>query len=85
MQTQRSPLDGFFYAASIRLLDAELDLCQGRAERLKACGTHLTRMEEAREISRRKVAAGVIYSGEGAEAEFYRLDAEIRLEREKAK
>jgi RNA polymerase sigma factor (sigma-70 family) len=77
--------DDVFYAAAIRLLDAEFDLCQGRAERLKACETHLTRMEEAREISRARVKVGQALPGEELEAEFFHLDAEIRLEREKAK
>lgn len=77
--------DDRFYAASLRLLEAELDLCQGRDERLKVYETHLTRMEQALEISRAQAAVGTMMADERAAAEFYHLDAEIRLEREKAK
>lgn len=81
----RAVADEAFFAAALRWLDAELDLCQTRADRITVFRTHLDRMSNMDAISRALVDAGKIRASDGAVAEYYRLDAEIRLEREKSK
>jgi hypothetical protein len=77
--------DASVYAAGLRLLDADLDLCQTRVERIAVCRTHLEDMSKLDAISTAQMNAGKIHFADAAVAEYYRLDAEIRLEREKAK
>jgi hypothetical protein len=77
--------DALVCAAGLRFLDAELDLCQSRVERINVCRTHLDDMSKLDAISSAQLEAGKIHGGDAAVAEYYRLDAEIRLEREKAK
>jgi hypothetical protein len=73
------------FPGALRLLDADLDLCQNRSDRVKACEAHLTRMKLMEKICRQKAEIGMIEAADYSLAEFHLLDAEIRLEREKSK
>ena len=66
-----------------RLFDAELALSIGRAARTDACKAHLARMKEFEAIASRQFEAGRLSPGDRAMAQYYALDAEIRLERVK--
>jgi RNA polymerase sigma factor (sigma-70 family) len=77
--------DEAFFACSLRLHQAELDLCRTRAERVEACTTHMNRMNRADQILQAQFQAGKINIGDGAVGTYYRADAELRLERAKAK
>jgi RNA polymerase sigma factor (sigma-70 family) len=77
--------DEGLHAAALRLVQAELDLCRDRAARIKVCEIHLSRMREIEQIALAQVTAGKIFAADGAVAEYSRLDAEIRLQREKAR
>jgi RNA polymerase sigma factor (sigma-70 family) len=77
--------DNHLFLAALRLHDSELDLCRARADHIKACEAHLQRMKEIETVSRAQERAGKILPALAALAVYYRLDAEIRLEREKAK
>ncbi len=79
------PADEAFFAAALRLHESELDLCRTRAERIGVGETHLKRMKKVEAISSARVEAAKIREEDGAVATYYRLDAEIRLERTKAK
>jgi tetratricopeptide (TPR) repeat protein len=66
------------YLWAERLLTAELELCDQKTARVAAYEAHLLRMQKAQdELKSRSVDAH--------EAAFRRLEAEIRLEREKAR
>ena len=77
--------DNAYFAAALRLHEAELDLCRTRADRVAACEKHLKRMEHADAMIRAQFEAGRVHQGDAALGRFYRLDAEIRLERAKVK
>ncbi len=70
---------------AMRLLEAELAMSEGRAERVAACEAHLGRVREIEQRTVGMVKAALIAPVERLTAEYYRLDAEIRLEQEKAK
>ena len=74
-----------FVLVALRLHEAEMDLCRTRAERIKMCETHLKRMQQADTITSAQFAAGKIGQADAARSTYYRIDAEIRLERAKAK
>lgn len=68
---------------SQRVLDAELAIATDAAERTKACQAHLDRTQEIE-----KIAASHFKVGQGTQtsalaAEYYRLDAESRLNAQK--
>jgi RNA polymerase sigma factor (sigma-70 family) len=71
------------FGAALRLLDAELALSTGRAAQNAACKAHLTRMQELGRIYSAQFEAGKLGPADRAMAEYYILDAEIRLERVK--
>lgn len=75
----------YVFDAAARLVQADLDTCEGRAARIAACQSHLSRMQEVEAVLEAKYRAGKIGIAERAPGEFYRLDAEIRLEQEKLK
>jgi RNA polymerase sigma factor (sigma-70 family) len=88
--SKKQLLDGMFISndavcqAAQRFLEAELELCSTRAERIKACEAHRDNIRELAEMSRHQLEAGKINVRDATIPEYYRLDAEIRLEREKA-
>jgi hypothetical protein len=70
-----------------RLLTAELELSDKKADRLAAYEAHLKRMKEVEDEFKKEVEG--VKGGEGvadldAEVKFHRLEAEIMLERAKA-
>ena len=70
-----------------RLLTAELELSDKKADRVAVYEAHLKRMKEVEDEFKKEVEG--VKGGEGvadlaAEAKFHRLEAEILLEREKA-
>jgi RNA polymerase sigma factor (sigma-70 family) len=85
VQTGSARFDTGSFVAALRLLESELDLCQTPAERLKAHEGHLQRVSLMAAMIRRQHEAGLLPADDGAVADFYLLDAEIRLERAKSK
>jgi RNA polymerase sigma factor (sigma-70 family) len=71
--------------SSKRLLKAELELSTKKADRLVAHERHVRLMKEVAEIDKAKHDAGRVGDEQVALAEYNRLDAEIDLEREKAR
>jgi hypothetical protein len=71
------------FGAALRLLDAELALSTGRAAQAAACKDHLTRMQHLGRIYSAQFEAGKLGPADRAMAQYYVLDAEIRLERTK--
>jgi hypothetical protein len=69
------------YQWAQRLLTAELELSDKKADRVAACEAHLLRMKEVEDFFKKCAKKDEAYAGE---AVFHRLDAEIMLERTKA-
>jgi hypothetical protein len=63
-------------------LKAELEMSEKLADRVKAYESHLLRMKELEGLYKDKIKGGL--AADVATAEFYRLDAEVMLERAKA-
>ncbi|HEY7423803.1 MAG TPA: sigma-70 family RNA polymerase sigma factor [Gemmataceae bacterium] len=68
-----------------RLLKAELELSVKKADRLVACERHVRLMKQLGGIAEAKYKVGRIFQADYTQAEYERLDAEIALEREKAR
>jgi RNA polymerase sigma factor (sigma-70 family) len=70
------------FTAAVHLFESEFALSKDRLARTAACKAHLSRMQEiGREYKRRyEVGMEGFTQAEAAMAEFYVLDAEIRLE-----
>jgi hypothetical protein len=71
-------------AASLRLLEAERELSTRKAEQIVALENQYQRMAQVEKISKAKVDVGKDPVDELFQARFYRLQAEILLERAKA-
>ena len=71
------------FDVALRLLDAELALSTGRAARTAACKAHLAHMKEFEAIARSRFEAARLSAAGLVMAQYYVLDAEIRLERAK--
>jgi RNA polymerase sigma factor (sigma-70 family) len=71
-------------ASSRRLLDAERDLSTKKADRIAAWEGHLQRMQQTYLTNLERFNTGRITTQDLKVAEYYRLDAEIGLERAKA-
>ena len=71
-------------SGSRRLLDAERDLSTKKADQITAWESHLQRMQQVYLINLDRYNAGRITLQDLKQAEFYRFDAEIGLERAKA-
>jgi RNA polymerase sigma factor (sigma-70 family) len=80
----RGTLD-IYLNSSRRLLEAELDLSTKTTDHVAAWRTHLLRMQGVYEINLARYNAGRISVQDLAQANYYRRDAEIGLERVKAK
>jgi RNA polymerase sigma factor (sigma-70 family) len=72
-------------AASRRLLVAQRELSENKADQIAAWEAHLDRMKGVEEIAKGRFEAGTLSRPNHALAQYYRLDAEIGLERAKAK
>lgn len=68
-----------------RLRKTELELSRNKADRLTAHEEHVKRTKEISEICKRKHEVGRMSLADFAQAVYERLDAEIELEREKAR
>jgi hypothetical protein len=75
----------YLFDAGTRLLQADLDTRDGRAARVAAYQDHLRRMQAIDAVLQEKYRAGKLGFADAAPGEYYRLDAEIRLEQEKLK
>jgi RNA polymerase sigma factor (sigma-70 family) len=73
------------FDVSNRLLATELNMADSRAARIAILQGHLSRMQELDKAIQSKFEVKIIRPSQAALGEFYRLDAEIRLEQEKAK
>ncbi len=71
--------------ASKRWLSAKLELSNKNQDRIAALDAHFERMKEIESENQRRFDAGKVNIMDLAQAKFYRLDAEIELERAKAK
>jgi RNA polymerase sigma factor (sigma-70 family) len=70
------------FAAAMRLFESESALSKDRMARTAACKAHLSRMQELGRVYKRLYEVGKegFTQAEAVMAEFYVLDAEIRLE-----
>jgi hypothetical protein len=66
-------------------LEAELEVAATKAEKLAALDAHLTRMKDNEKLWKASIEAGRGSPVDFAKAKFARLDAELRLAKEKAK
>jgi RNA polymerase sigma factor (sigma-70 family) len=70
--------------ASRRLLEAERDLSSKKDDQVAAWDTHRQRMQNVYDLNLARFESGRINIQDLAQADYYRLDAEIGLERAKA-
>jgi hypothetical protein len=70
---------------SPHLLEAELEVATTKADRLAALEAHLARMKDNEKIWQGRFDAGRVLAVDLTRARFARLDAELRLAKEKAK
>jgi RNA polymerase sigma factor (sigma-70 family) len=78
----RGTLD-IMLGASRRLLQAEVESSQKRPDQIAAYEAHLKRMKEAEELNQARFNAGRIMVQDLAQSTYYRVEAEIWLERAK--
>ena len=71
--------------ATRRILTAELDQSEKKEDRVKACEEYLQRTTEVARRAMNGYKVGQATKADAMQAEYYRLEAEIMLEREKAK
>ena len=79
----RGTLD-ILIASSKRTLEAERDLSTSKANQIAAWESHLQRMQQLYVINLARYNAGRISIQDLADTDYFRLDAEIGLERAKA-
>jgi RNA polymerase sigma factor (sigma-70 family) len=72
-------------SASARITKAQQEMTDRPADHLRILETQFERMKLAQEVLEARFLAGKVSTGEVSEARFYRYDAEIALERFKAK
>ena len=73
----------FLIGASKRLVTAELDATDKKADQLSALKIHLERMRKVQAIDQGRYDAGRISIEDLSQSKYYRLEAEIWLERAK--
>jgi RNA polymerase sigma factor (sigma-70 family) len=78
----RATLDSV-HGAARRLRDAQLELSETKEERLAALGKYLQLMKAVEEVQQARYDAGRIPIQDLKESKYYRLEAEILLERAK--
>lgn len=74
-----------YFQAVRSLRDAELDASKSKAERVAALETYLSHMKAIEDINKKRFDDGRISRPDYLECKMYRLDAERRLDREKAR
>jgi RNA polymerase sigma factor (sigma-70 family) len=80
----RGTLD-ILFEASRELVHAEQELSGNKADRIAALEAHLKLTKDIEEINRTRFDAGRLSRADMHQSTYYRLEAEIWLEREKAK
>jgi hypothetical protein len=68
-----------------RLLTAALEQSEKKEERVAAYEEYLQQITELARVAKVRLDAGHMATADAAEAEYHRIEAEIMLEREKAK
>jgi hypothetical protein len=71
--------------AARRVLTAELERSEKKEDRVTACEAYLQQITDAAKMAKINLQAGTAAPADAVEAEYHRLEAEIMLEREKAK
>jgi hypothetical protein len=71
----------FLLASLEQPLEAETDLCDQKADHVAALGHHLNRVRKIEKVSEQRFRQGQWTIQDVLECRFYRLQAEIRLER----
>ena len=71
----------FFLSSSERLLEAERALSDKKADQVVAIESHWKRMRQIEKVNEERFDAGRIPIQDVLQSRFYRLQAEIRLER----
>jgi uncharacterized protein (TIGR03067 family) len=71
--------------AARRILTAELEQSEKKEDRVKACEEYLQRTTDVAKRAMNVYKTGQATQADALQAEYYRLEAEIMLEREKAK
>lgn len=79
----RGTLD-FLFAASRRLLDAQRDVAETKADHIAALEAHWQRMKQIEEIDQERFNSGRIPVQDLAQSKYNRLEAEVWLEKAKA-
>ena len=72
-------------ASARRVLTAELARSDNKEDRVKACEAYLQQTTDMAKIAKLQWQAGSLPHADALEAEYHRLEAEVMLEREKAK
>jgi hypothetical protein len=80
----RGTLD-IYLGASLRLLEAERDLSDKKEDQISALDGHWRRMKEVEEFNQAAFDAGRLMIFDLSQSKFYRIQAEIWLERARAK
>jgi RNA polymerase sigma factor (sigma-70 family) len=80
----RGTLD-FLFAGSRRLLEAQRDMSDKKEDQVAALEAHWQRMKQIEELNKKRFDAGRIGIQDYAESKYYRLEAEVWLEKAKAK
>jgi RNA polymerase sigma factor (sigma-70 family) len=80
----RGTLD-ILFEASKRLLEAERELSDKKADQIAALEAYFKLMKEIEEVNQARYDAGRVGIDDLAQSKYYRLEAEIWLERAKAK
>jgi hypothetical protein len=76
---------GEVYAWSVRWLNALRETVSTKEDRVAALEAHAKRMKELQQRVTEMARGGLLASPEVSAAEFYRVEAELRLAREKVK
>ncbi len=72
------------FGASQRWLSAKLQLSNKKEDRIAALDAHFERMKEIESVNQQRFEAGRVHIMDLSVAKFYRLDAEIQLQRAKS-
>ena len=75
----------FLFGASKRLLKAEWEATDKKADQLLALQSHLDRMKKMQDTSQQRFESGKESMENVVEAKYYRQEAEIWLKRAKAR
>lgn len=80
----RGTLD-IMLGASLRLLEAERELSDKKADQVTALENHWRRMREMEKVDQAQFQAGRLAEADWAQSRFYRIQAELWLEKAREK